>query len=169
VFLISFWILVPSGEDSSDVVEDKAYLRPGISVFDHLALAIYSSFQIQRLSKDAKAIIKDNYDSLVYCKGMFLALDDMKTAVTNQAVGIRAKQMSQSDAQLFAVGKTTFESNLAKERNNITEIHEGDYVKQLSSGYELYVIHFENSDRVQMALGHLTMKVPLMRLSCSSS
>jgi two-component system, NtrC family, sensor histidine kinase KinB len=103
------------------------------------ALAIYGSFQIQRLSKDAKAIIKDNYDSLVYCKGMLLALDDMKTAVTNQVVGSRGKQMSQSDGQLFAVGKATFESNLAKERNNITEIHEGDYVKELSVAYDLFL------------------------------
>jgi NtrC-family two-component system sensor histidine kinase KinB len=103
------------------------------------ALAIYSSFEIQRLSKDAKAIIKDNYDSLVYCKGMLLALDDMKTAVTNQAVGGRGKQMSQYDAQLFAVGKTAFESNLAKERNNITEIHEGDYVKELGTAYDLFL------------------------------
>ena len=100
------------------------------------ALAIYSSFQIQKLSKDAKAIIKDNYDTLVYCKDMLLALDDMKTAVTNQTVGGRAKE---SDAQLFAVGKTTFESSLAKERNNITEIHERDYVRELSASYDLFL------------------------------
>jgi CHASE3 domain sensor protein len=103
------------------------------------ALAIYSSLQVQRLSKDARAVIKDNYDSLVYCKVMLLALDDMKTAVTNQAVDSLAKQMSQSDVQLFSAGKAAFESNLAKERKNITEIHEGDYVQELSTAYDLFL------------------------------
>jgi hypothetical protein len=58
------------------------------------SLAMYSSFDIQRLSKDAEAILKDNYDSLVYCKNMLLALDDMTTAVLSKVIGGRAGQTS---------------------------------------------------------------------------
>jgi hypothetical protein len=101
------------------------------------SLAIYSSFNIQRLSKDAEAILKDNYDSLVYCKNMLLALDDMTTAVLRRVIGGRAGQTPSYDMKLFETGKSTFEANLAKERNNITEIHEADYVSQLGEDYQL--------------------------------
>jgi hypothetical protein len=102
------------------------------------SLVIYSSFQIQALSKDAKAIIKDNYASLVYCKSMLISLDDMRTAVTSQLVDNRAT-LSKTDEQLFANGKATFEANFAKEKGNITEIHEADYIGELSRAYELFL------------------------------
>jgi len=102
------------------------------------ALVIYSSFQIQALSKDAKAIIKDNYASLVYCKSMLVSLDDMRTAITNQIVAGQIVP-SQSDKELFASGRATFETNLAEEKHNITERHEGDYVDGLSQAYGLFL------------------------------
>jgi CHASE3 domain sensor protein len=103
------------------------------------SLAMYSSYNIQRLSKDADAIIKDNYDSLVYCKNMLLALDDMRTAVGNSVIAKQPEQASSYNTQLFETGKMAFESNLAKERSNITEIHEVDYVRQLARDYELFL------------------------------
>jgi len=103
------------------------------------ALAIYSSFDIQILSKDAESIIKDNYDSLVYCKNMLLALDNMRTAVSGKVIGGNPGQMSYYDSSLFATSKATFELNLAKEQGNITEIHEASYVNELNNDYSLYL------------------------------
>ena len=48
------------------------------------AIAIYSSFQIEKLSKEASSILKDNYESLVYCKNMLFALDEMNATVGNR-------------------------------------------------------------------------------------
>lgn len=102
------------------------------------SLVVYSSFQIQGLSKDAKAIIKDNYASLVYCKSMLVSLDDMRTAATNQLIEDNAT-MSRTNGQLFSNGKGTFEANFAREKDNVTEIHEGDYVGDLNRAYELFL------------------------------
>ena len=101
-------------------------------------LVMYSSFQIQALSKDAKAIIKDNYDSLVYCKGMLVALDDMRNTITNEAVTKNAS-LPQFDEQIFAKARSDFEANLGKEKSNITEIHEADYVSDLGRAYEMFL------------------------------
>ena len=79
-------------------------------------LAIYSSLSIQRLSKDAESIIKDNYDSLVYCKNMLLSLDEMRTAVSGKVISGNATQMSYYDSSLFETSKATFELNLRNER-----------------------------------------------------
>ena len=103
------------------------------------ALVIYGSLEIQRLATDAKAIVKNNYESLVYCKGMLLALDDMKTALTDQIIDGGEGHMPQPDAQLFANGKEVFELNLTKEQNNITEIHEQDYVDELANAYRSFL------------------------------
>jgi two-component system, NtrC family, sensor histidine kinase KinB len=103
------------------------------------ALVIYGSLEIQRLATDAKAIVKDNYESLVYCKGMFLALDDMKTALTDKFIDSGAGHLPQPDAQLFENGKAVFEVNLTKEQGNITEVHEQDYVDELANAYRSFL------------------------------
>jgi len=103
------------------------------------ALVIYGSLEIQRLATDAKAIVKDNYESLVYCKGMFLALDDMKTALTDEIIDGGVGHLPQPDAQLFENGKAVFEANLTKEQGNITEVHEQDYVDELTNAYRSFL------------------------------
>ena len=103
------------------------------------ALTIYSSYQIQKLSKDANAILKDNYDSLVYCKNMLLALDDMRSTVSYRIFGSSPNKVSAYESQLFQSSKSTFESNLNAEKNNITEVHEKEYVEELNSNYDRYL------------------------------
>ncbi len=103
------------------------------------ALAIYGSFEIQGLSRDAKKIIRDNYDSLVYCKNMLIALDDMRTAISSRAFGQNLNRTSDYYSHLFDAARSSFESNLAAEKNNITEIHEKEYVEELSGDYDLYL------------------------------
>ena len=99
------------------------------------SIAIYSSFQIEKLSSEANKILKDNYDSLVYCKNMLLALDDMNSSIRNTVFGSSPRRQSSFDANLFEEGKSTFDSNLAAEENNITEVHEKEYVGELAESY----------------------------------
>ncbi len=103
------------------------------------ALAIYSSFEIQGLSSDASKIIKDNYDSLVYCKKMLIALDDMRTAVGTKFFGINKLKLSDYYSNLFETSKSTFEINLRNEKGNITEIGEKTNVEELSNSYSLFL------------------------------
>ncbi len=103
------------------------------------ALAIYSSMEIQGLSNDAGKIIKDNYDSLVYCKNMLVALDDMRTAVGSKFFGINQLKLSDYYSHLLETSKVAFESNLRNERGNITEIGEKEDVAELSDNYSLFL------------------------------
>ncbi len=102
-------------------------------------LAIFSSFQIGKLSEDAENILKDNYNSLVYSKNMILALEDMRTAagsiVFNPAGDRKASDYA---ANLFEAGRVKFEDNFKSEKGNITEIHEREYVDAVAQGYALY-------------------------------
>jgi hypothetical protein len=90
------------------------------------ALAFYSSFGIQALSRSADKILKDNYNSLVYCMNMLLALDDMRMSSSGNGVG---------QSLPFAASQSTFEKNLAAEKGNITEAQERGYVEKLNKDY----------------------------------
>ena len=103
------------------------------------ALAIYSSFEIQGLSKSADRILRDNYDSLVYCKNMLLALDDMRTTTGDRVIGPRMAQASPYDSQLFESGRSSFEKNFSAENGNITELHEKEYVEELDKNYAFFL------------------------------
>ena len=99
------------------------------------ALTIYGLLKIQELAKDADNILKDNYASLVYCKNMLLALDDIGNTVS---IKVFSKDKAASyTGKLFESSKSTFDSNLKAEKNNITEVHEGDYVAELDHDYSL--------------------------------
>ena len=103
------------------------------------ALTIYNSYDIQKLSKDADRILEDNYNTLVYCKNMLLALDDMRIAVSSRGLSLSQKIPSEYYSHLFEISRQTFESSLNAEKNNITEVHEKDYVDELSNHYVLYL------------------------------
>ncbi len=102
-------------------------------------LAIFSSYQIGTLSRDAENILKNNYNSLVYSKNMISALEDMRTAAGSIVFNPAAdRKASNYMVKLFEAGRAKFEENLKSERGNITEIHEGEYVDAVEQGYALY-------------------------------
>ena len=77
------------------------------------ALAIFSSYYIQKLSKESENILRDNYDSIVYSKKMFLALDDMKMSVLGRVFNHdTSRDALRRYAKLFESGKAVFERNL---------------------------------------------------------
>ena len=102
-------------------------------------LVIYSSFEIQQLSKASDNILKDNYASLVYCKNMLLALDDMSSTISGRILGSNQNKSDPYGSQQFESGQSTFDQNLSAERNNITEINEGEYVADLEKAYGLFL------------------------------
>jgi hypothetical protein len=100
------------------------------------SLAIFSSYYIQKLSKESENILRDNYDSLVYSKKMFLALDDMKMSILGRVFNHdNSRDASRRYAKLFESGKAVFDRNLKAEKNNITEVHEREYVDTLNMNY----------------------------------
>ena len=102
-------------------------------------LTIFSSYHIGRLSQDAENILKDNYKSIVFSKNMTSALEDMRTAVGGLVFNAGAGQKASEYAlKLFEAGRTEFEANLKSETNNITEIHEREYVGEVEQEYALY-------------------------------
>lgn len=90
------------------------------------ALVFFCSYYVQTLAADSKAILKDNYVSVVYARNMATALNDMQSNAT---------------PSVFDAAKAEFERNLSLERNNITEPHERDYVEALSNDYRMFIGH----------------------------
>ena len=102
-------------------------------------LVIFCSYYIQKLSRESEDILRNNYDSIVYSKKMFLALDDMETSVTCRLfVPNKGGHESGYYSNLFESGKAEFEKNLKAENNNITEIHEKEYVEDLNRNYAIF-------------------------------
>jgi len=114
------------------------------------ALAIFCSYYIQKLSKESDNILRDNYESIVYSKKMFLALDDMKNSISNKLFNPNKDiDTSKHYLNLFEAGKTEFDKNLKAENNNITEINEKEYVEMLNKHYVVFLNLQANQQRTQ--------------------
>jgi hypothetical protein len=128
-----------SSREANMTLKKKLTLGLGFLFLIIIVLAVFCSYYVGQLSRDAENILKDNYSSLVYAKNMIKALDDTRTAVGsivfNPAGG---PPTSDYYLKLFEAGKAEFESNLESENNNITEIHEKEYVAALNQDYALY-------------------------------
>ncbi len=120
-------------------LKKKLSLGLGFLFLIIFVLAIVCSYYIGKLSQDAENILKDNYKSLVFTKNMIAALEDTRTAISS-IVFNPANDQIKSDyfLKLFEAGQTEFENNLKSENDNITEIHESEYVATVNRGYALY-------------------------------
>jgi NtrC-family two-component system sensor histidine kinase KinB len=122
------------------VLKTKLSLGLGLLFLIILALAGFCSYHVERLARDAENILKDNYNSLVYSKNMFSALDDMRTSVSVSAFNPSGAGIgSDYYREMFESGRTAFEANLKAENGNITEIDEKGYVERLNRSYEVYL------------------------------
>jgi PAS domain S-box-containing protein len=117
----------------------KNNLRAGISFLFLLALLSsgLAAYYLYRLSQDAKAILKDNYDSLVFSKNIDEALD-----LPNIPAGIQQQ---------------IIEKNISGEEGNITEPGEKAFADTLYSNF----IRFRQSTDapLQRALARANMKI----------
>jgi two-component system, NtrC family, sensor histidine kinase KinB len=121
-------------------LKTKLILGLGFLFLIIFALAAFCSYYVGKLGQESDNILKDNYYSIVYSKNMLSGLDDMKISMTSTIYNTgRAGTMSDYYVRLFESGKNVFETNLKAENNNITEIHEKEYVETLNQDYASYV------------------------------
>jgi hypothetical protein len=137
------------------VLKTKLTLGLGFLFAIIFALSFFCAYYVERLSDDAQTILRNNYDSLVYSRDMIAALDDMRTAIDSSIFNPAGeKKIANYYLQLFESGRTEFEKNLKAERNNITEIHEKEYVETLGSTYDIYL---NLCEQVKKGLGSNSM------------
>jgi len=133
-------------------LQRKLVLGLGFLFLIIFALAIFSSFYIQKLSKEANDVLKDNFNSLVYANNMLDQLDGL-------CRGIDTIWMEQSDrhskaridkARLDSL-KTGFARSLQAESANITEMHEKEHADTLRVLYKQWLAL---SDRLENQPGN---------------
>jgi len=108
----------------------KNKLRIGISFLFLLAIICcgLSIYFLNRLSADAKNILKDNYESLQFSKNMGSALDASPGVLNPGQLKV-------------------FEDNLYKEEHDITEKGEQQFADSLRAKFELLKLQNANSDK----------------------
>jgi hypothetical protein len=122
------------------VLKTKLSIGLGFLFAIIFALAFFCSYYVGKLSEEADSILKNNYDSIVYSNNMLSALDDTRTSISSAIFNPGdSKKLSDYYSQLFEAGRINFEKNLKAENNNITEIHEQDYVDTLNHDYAVYL------------------------------
>jgi hypothetical protein len=122
------------------VLKTKLSLGLGFLFFIILALVGFCTYYVGTLAQEADNILKDNYNSIVYSRNMLAALDDMRASLANIVLNsAKPGKGSGYHQQLFESGRKTFETNLKEENNNITEIHEKEYVERLNLEYGAYL------------------------------
>jgi NtrC-family two-component system sensor histidine kinase KinB len=129
-------------------LKTKLVLGLGFLFLIIFTLAGFCSYYVGRLGQESGNILKDNYYSIVYSKNMLSGLDDMKASIASTMHNAdRTGTTSGYYAMLFESGKNVFETNLKAENNNITEIHEKEYIETLKQDYGLYLklsLHLKN-------------------------
>jgi len=98
-------------------VKNKLRLGFGFLFVVVLFFGALSMFYIREISNNAKVILKDNYESLNYCRDMRSILDE-------------------NNLPLNAASVKHFESELDKEANNITEQGEAHAVNALKNAFK---------------------------------
>jgi NtrC-family two-component system sensor histidine kinase KinB len=122
------------------VLKTKLSLGLGFLFLIIFALAGFCSYYVGKSAQEADNILKDNYNSIVYSKDMISALDDMINSISSTIFNpVGTGPRSNYYLQLFESGRKVFEANLKAENNNITEIHEKEYVERLNHDYETYL------------------------------
>ena len=95
-----------------------------------LLLSISSAFYINRLSRKTSAILKENHYSVVYAR-------DMSEDLTNINQGIINPFITNKNPDTLFINQefTLFNKSLESEKNNITEVGEGQLVSDIETNY----------------------------------
>jgi len=99
-------------------VKNKLRLGFGFLFVVVLFFGAMSMFYIREISNNAKVILKDNYESLSYCRDMRQILDENTLPLTDASI-------------------KHFEDRLDKEAHNITEKGEGEGVNGLKASFRV--------------------------------
>jgi len=137
------------------VLKTKLSIGLGFLFAIIFALAFFCSYYVDKLSEEADSVLRNNYDSIVYSKNMLSALDDTRTSISSTIFNPGdSKKLSDYYSHLFETGRIDFEKNLKAENNDITEIHEKDYVDTLNRDYAVYM---NLCDKIKNGLGTTSM------------
>jgi PAS domain S-box-containing protein len=98
-------------------IKTKLNLSVGLLFLLIIILTSVSAFYIFSIKKDTENILKANYNTLEYSRNMLLSLDEINSNIEN---AIR-----------------TFENNLNKQVNNVTEVGEHDATLNLKKTFNL--------------------------------
>ena len=95
-----------------------------------LLLSISSAFYLNRLSRKTSAILKENHYSVVYAR-------DMSEDLTNINQGIINPFITNKNPDTLFINQefTLFNKSLESEKNNITEVGEGQLVSDIETNY----------------------------------
>jgi nitrogen fixation/metabolism regulation signal transduction histidine kinase len=98
-----------------------------------LLLSISSAFYLNRLSRKTSAILKENHYSVVYAR-------DMSEDLTNINQGIINPFITNKNPDTLFINQefTLFNKSLESEKNNITEVGEGQLVSDIETNYSDY-------------------------------
>lgn len=102
-------------------------------LFIILVLSIFSSYYMNKLSKETGAILKENYLSLVYARDMSEGLTNINQKITNCFLTNK-----NSDSLLIKKELNIIYKSLQSEKNNITEPGEGKLVSDIEIGLSEY-------------------------------
>ena len=119
----------------------KSKIRLGVIFLFSVILILSASgiYFINKLSRNSKGTITDNYASVDYSKNMLVALNEMY----ENKLGGSKKQDSEN---LYGISKEKFEINLKREANNITEAGEAEIVHQLHLAFNSFTNALEGED-----------------------
>lgn len=113
-------------------VKNKLRLGFGFLFIVVLFFGTVSIFYINEISNSAKIILKDNYESLNFAREMRTILDE-------------------NNLPLSASAQTTFNVQLVREENNITEVGEAETVKNLRASFTALKNTAASIEQQQMA------------------
>lgn len=108
-------------------IKTKLSLGLGFLFVLILLFSVLSIFHINKLKNDANVILKNNYESLIYCNTM-----------------LRASETFSTKANALA----SFEENLVKQENNITEVGEREATQEVRMAFEKFK---QNHNPVEIA------------------
>jgi len=98
-----------------------------------LVLSIFSSYYMNKLSKETSAILKENYLSLVYARDMSEGLTNINQEITNCFLTNK-----NSDSLLIKKELNIIDKSLQSEKNNFTEPGEDKLVNNFETGFNEY-------------------------------
>jgi nitrogen fixation/metabolism regulation signal transduction histidine kinase len=121
-----------------------------------LLLSISSAFYLNRLLRKTGAILKENHYSVVYAR-------DMSDYLTNINQGIINSILTDKNFDTLIINKEfmLFSKSLKLEKNNITEIGEGQLVSYIETNYNDYhdsVVKFIKSPNIGLEVLYLQKK-----------
>lgn len=128
----------------------KVLIGYGLALCLVIAVIIWSLTNIVRLGEAAKAILKENYQSILASENMIYSLERQDSAILLLMLNYSDEAVTQ-----FMENENHFLLWLGRAKDNITISGEEKIIENISNGYSVYLVNFTNlktivnSDTVQ--------------------